>query len=125
VRDTVLRCYFQMSRVVSRERSLTRGKAMTPREFEECLAEAGLPGPPVRRLTRLFERVRYGAHQVAQAEEMEALDCLAEVIDACHADANAVRAAQVLEVLAVQGAGLSEPGLPARTARRATGRNRH
>jgi hypothetical protein len=123
VRDTILRCYFQMSRVVSQERSLTRGKAMTPREFEEYLAEAGLPGAAVRRLTRLFERVRYGAQQVAHAEEMEALDCLAEVIDACRVGADAAQAAQVLQGLAVQGAGSSEPGLPARTARRATGWN--
>jgi hypothetical protein len=83
VRDTILRCYFEMSRVVSQERSLTRHQSMTPREFEERLAAAGLPQSAVRRLTRLFEQVRYGAAQAAQAEEQEALDCLEEVVEAC------------------------------------------
>jgi hypothetical protein len=83
LREIVLRCYFEMSRVLMLERSLTRQEAMTPREFEERLTEAGLPDAPVHRLTRLFEWVRYGAKPVSEAEEQEALACLAEIVEAC------------------------------------------
>jgi hypothetical protein len=83
LRDVVLRCYREMTRVLREERGLHRPQAMTPREFELRLREAGLEGPPVRRLTRLFERVRYGPYPPNAQEEREARECLEEIVAAC------------------------------------------
>ena len=49
---------------------------MTPREFEQYLANSGLADAHIRRLTRLFESVRYGAGPPSNAEEREAMACL-------------------------------------------------
>ncbi len=81
--DTVIRCYVEMSRVLDQERGIKRPRAMTPREFEQRLEAAGLPEAPVRRLTRLFERVRYGARRPAPQEEDEAVACLKAIVQAC------------------------------------------
>lgn len=59
VRDVVLRCYFQMGQLFQQRYGLERGQAMTAREFEEYLVAAGIMDEHVRRLTRLFESVRY------------------------------------------------------------------
>jgi hypothetical protein len=80
---SILRCYQQMMKAVKEEKGLAREKAMTPREFEEHLVQEGLPSQPVRRLTRLFEGVRYGSQAAGPAEESEALACLTEIVQAC------------------------------------------
>jgi hypothetical protein len=83
LRDTVQRCYVEMSRVVREAKGLARGEAMTPREFERSLGEAGLPQDRVRQLTRLFEDVRYGAKAAGVREEQQAVDCLGAIVEAC------------------------------------------
>ena len=83
VKDTVMRCYFEMSRVLDEQRGLRRAGAMTPREFERQLKASGLPGVHVERLTRLFEGVRYGARVTNEQEEGEAAACLAAIVEAC------------------------------------------
>jgi hypothetical protein len=83
LRDTVMRCYFEMSRVLREQQGLRRDVAMTPREFEQYLAEEGLPEEQVGRLTRLFEMVRYGAKVAGKREELEAIDCLTAILEAC------------------------------------------
>jgi hypothetical protein len=83
LRDTVMRCYFEMNRALSQERGLRRDEAMTPREFEQELKQAGLPQMQVEELTRLFELVRYGARTPGEQEERQALACLAAVVEAC------------------------------------------
>ncbi len=60
LKDVILRSYQQMAALVSRERGIEREESATPREFEEILITGGLPPEPVRELTRLFEKVRYG-----------------------------------------------------------------
>ncbi|HIE54790.1 MAG TPA: DUF4129 domain-containing protein, partial [Chromatiaceae bacterium] len=60
VKDAITRCYVDMSRALARQRGLARRQGMTAREFENMLVEEGLPPQSVTRLTRLFERVRYG-----------------------------------------------------------------
>lgn len=87
VRNAILLCYFEMSRILGEEKGLTRQSTMTPREFERSLAAAGLPGPAVQRLTRLFESVRYGAKATGAGEEQEAKIALAEISDACRSGA--------------------------------------
>jgi hypothetical protein len=83
LRDTVMRCYFEMSRVLDETRGLHREEAMTPREFAHTLKEVGLPGMAVERLTQLFESVRYGAHVSEEREEKDAIACLETIIEAC------------------------------------------
>lgn len=87
LQDVVLRCYFEMSRVLQEQRGLRREEAMTPREFEQSLARAGLPAEQVRQLTRLFEDVRYGAHSASHREERQADDCLTAIVAACRGTA--------------------------------------
>jgi len=83
LRDVVLRCYREMTGVLQEERGLRRPRAMTPREFERRLREAGLAERPVHRLTQLFESVRYGDRRPDAREEREAQACLEEIAAAC------------------------------------------
>jgi hypothetical protein len=83
VNDTIMRCYFQMSHILQQQRHIVRPKAMTPREFELGLRDTGLPREPVAHLTRLFEKVRYGAGTPDEHEERQAISCLAAVAEAC------------------------------------------
>jgi len=81
--DVIVGCYARMSAVVSRNRGLFRTKAMTPAEFARRLERAGLPGDAVRRLTRLFEAVRYGGRKSSQKEINEAVSCLTAILHYC------------------------------------------
>jgi len=76
LKDTVLRCYRDMSRVLRDTQNIHRQEAMTPREFEAQLAGIGLSNDHIRRLTRLFESVRYGGNTATEREKREAVDCL-------------------------------------------------
>lgn len=79
VRDAVMRCYLEMSRILGAQRGVERQTNMTPREFERQLAAVGLRDDHIRRLTRLFESVRYGGKQAGEREEREAVDLLAAI----------------------------------------------
>lgn len=83
--DVIVQSYVQMGDVVSEKRGLHRADAMTPREFAERLQYAGLPSEAVKRLTRLFESVRYGARESSQADVSEAIACLKSILQACGA----------------------------------------
>jgi hypothetical protein len=83
VKNTVIRCYVEMSRVLDEQRGIRREEAATPREFEQQLKEAGLPDAQVEQLTRLFEAVRYGAKVADRRQERQAIDCLAGIVKAC------------------------------------------
>ena len=85
-KQTILRCYREMSRELKQERGIARDRAMTAREFETRLVDKGLPRDSVVTLTRLFEQVRYGHMAVGaagSAEESQALTCLADIVKAC------------------------------------------
>ncbi len=82
LRDTITRCYTEMVRLINTRRGVARDISMTPREFELRLAASGLGEVHIRRLTRLFERVRYGPHALGPAEEQEAEACLRAIIEA-------------------------------------------
>ncbi|MCL4505525.1 MAG: DUF4129 domain-containing protein [Chloroflexi bacterium] len=84
LKDTVLRCYREMSRVLQQERGIQRQAAMTAREFEDALLAIGMPGEPVRQLTRLFEQARYGHERAGAQEEKLAVDSLSAIVAACH-----------------------------------------
>lgn len=81
--NAIIGCYVRMNRAVGAGRGLEREQDMTPSEFARRLAQAGLPSGPVERITRLFERVRYGAHEATQTDIQEAVGCLREVVQAC------------------------------------------
>ena len=81
--DVIINCYLRMSDVVSDKRHLHRTTAMTPHEFAQYLEQAGLPGDAVRRLTRLFEGVRYGARKSGPQDINEAVSCLKTILHYC------------------------------------------
>lgn len=83
LRETIIRCYFEMSRVLRKERGIVREEAMTPREFERHLGDLGLPQTPIRDLTRLFEGVRYGTKIPDTADEHRAISSLSAVVELC------------------------------------------
>jgi hypothetical protein len=80
LRDTVMRCYSEMSEVLSRTSGLARRGSMTPREFEQFLIGAGVRDAHIQRLTRLFEAVRYGGRTTGERERREAIDCLTAIV---------------------------------------------
>lgn len=81
--DVIMNCYFRMSDAVADRKNLQRGSSMTPAEFALRLQEAGLPGEAVRRLTRLFEGVRYGQRKVGPKDINEAVACLTAILQYC------------------------------------------
>ena len=81
--DVIINCYLRMSDVVADKRHLQRGIAMTPHEFAQRLERAGLPGDAVRRLTGLFEMVRYGDRKSAPKDVTEAVNCLNAILRSC------------------------------------------
>jgi preprotein translocase subunit YajC len=83
LKNTVMRCYYQMSQVLREQRGIRRQRATTPREFERQLEQLGLPGEQVRQLTRLFEKVRYGAKTVDEDEARQAIACLTVIVEFC------------------------------------------
>lgn len=82
LKDTVMRCYQEMSYVLNEQRGIQRQRAMTPREFEQHLADIGVRDEHIRRLTRLFEGVRYGDNISSEREKREAVDCLKAIVRA-------------------------------------------
>ena len=82
LKNAVIRCYLEMSRVVRERRGLQRQADMTPHEFQNELEKAGLPGEPVRQLTRLFEDVRYGDKAPGEREGQQAVVCLQAIVEA-------------------------------------------
>jgi hypothetical protein len=80
--DAVIRCYVQMSAAIDQARGLHRQQAMTPQEFASRLEQAGLPSEPVRRLTRLFEKARYGGRKSSREDVNEAVTCLTAILHA-------------------------------------------
>ncbi len=81
--DVVLRCYFEMLRVLDQTQGIRRVEAVTPREFAVQLLALGLPAEPVQALTRLFEEVRYGSHEADDAVAERAVGSLEAIVAAC------------------------------------------
>jgi hypothetical protein len=83
LREVIIRCYRRMGEALQEERGIVRATFMTTGEFEELLAEKGLPRDPVRQLTRLFEAARYSLWQPAAGEEQGAIRCLDAILEHC------------------------------------------
>jgi len=82
VQGVVLRCYLDMSQVLSQQRGLERDRAMTPREFAQHLAASGVRDEHIQQLTRLFEDARYGAQPPSARDERAAVECLTAIVQA-------------------------------------------
>jgi len=82
LKDTVMRCYWEMSQFLSKKRNLDRPSGMTVREFEQYLADYGLRTEHIQQLSRLFERVRYSGKSAGPREEKEAVACLRAIVKA-------------------------------------------
>ena len=87
LKNTIIRCYADMSRVVKEQRGIQRAVDMTPIEFESQLVKLGLPADPVHDLTRVFQDVRYGNHEPGEREERQAILSLTAIVDACRSAA--------------------------------------
>ena len=83
LKGTISRCYFEMMQALKEQRGIQRERAMTPREFEAELEGLGVPTTQVRRLTRLFEAVRYGDKHLGEEEERQAIISLTSVVRFC------------------------------------------
>jgi hypothetical protein len=83
LRDVVLRCYRDMSRLLSEREAVPFTQAMTAREFEARLYAIGVRHEHIARLSRLFEFVRYGGRVSGPKEVAEAIACL-EAIEAAY-----------------------------------------
>jgi beta-lactamase regulating signal transducer with metallopeptidase domain len=83
LREIIQRCYRQMIIVLRDYRLIHRDQDMTPHEFEQMLEHHGLPREPIRQLTELFERVRYGAYSPDRSEEHIAISSLSAIVRAC------------------------------------------
>jgi len=75
LQEVILRCYQSMSEVLASKQRAPQD-TLTPREFEYELQRAGVVDPHISKLSRLFERVRYGSYEAASEDEEEALSCL-------------------------------------------------
>jgi len=78
LRDTVLRCYREMSELLSKRGRISPDlrRVLTAREFEEQLQQVGVRDEHIARLSRLFEQVRYGGRSSGEREAEEAIACL-------------------------------------------------
>lgn len=83
IKDVIIRCYHEMSRVIQEEKGIRRNLSMTPEEFEVRLVDIGLPPEPVHLLTQVFEEVRYGKRTPGEREERQAILSLNAIVDAC------------------------------------------
>ncbi len=82
LKDVIIACYAEMCRGLQESLRIGRKQDMTPREFEEHLASAGIASVHIEQLTRLFEGVRYGAKSSDAAAELEAKECLQAILQA-------------------------------------------
>ena len=79
-KNAIVRCYTRMTAAVNERRGLAREQSMTPSEFAASLANVGLPREEIEGLTRIFERVRYGAQSVDADEVKEAKKYLSGIL---------------------------------------------
>jgi hypothetical protein len=74
--SVIFRAYHRLCTTSSDRFGVRRHQDMTPTEYEKVLAISGLPASPLARLTRLFERARYGSTKLNDDDEQEAVAAL-------------------------------------------------
>jgi hypothetical protein len=83
LKNVIIRCYFQFSRILQEEKGIERNHTLTVREFEHLLEDEGFPSLPVYQLTTLFEKARYGGLQMEADDEESAIESLNAIIEYC------------------------------------------
>ena len=84
-RTAILRCYQEMTDIMSRAERIPNYSYFTPREFAAHLRQRGMNDDDVQRLTLIFEAVRYGGRS-GEAFVDEAIACL-QAIQRAYANA--------------------------------------
>ena len=74
--SVIFRAYRQLCVTSSDRLGVQRHRDMTPTEYEKLLGRTGVPTPPLERLTRLFEKARYGSVALDENDEREAVSAL-------------------------------------------------
>jgi hypothetical protein len=82
LKDVVIRCYSKMCQELQKTRGVRRDQAMTPREFENHLANAGITSVHIQQLTLLFEDVRYGTKPTDTTTQYKAIQSLEAILQA-------------------------------------------
>jgi len=77
-RAAILRCYQEMTEIMSRAKHVPNYSYFTPREFSAHLRMGGMKDEDVDRLTNIFETVRYGGRSGAAFVD-EAVSCLQSI----------------------------------------------
>ena len=77
--NAIVAYYFNMCEILCRQQRVKRADSKTPSEFARRLEQTGLGGPEVRRLTSLFEKVRYGGEAFNDADKESAFECLTAI----------------------------------------------
>ncbi len=77
-RAAILRCYQEMTQIVSKHDGVPDHSYFTPREFASRLSQRGMNNKDVDRLTAIFEAVRYGGRSGADFVN-EAISCLRSI----------------------------------------------
>jgi len=80
LRSVIMRCYYQMSEILKEEKGVERSDDMTPQEFQSLLINRGLPAEPVRRLTSIFQKMRYSGQAASHQDEVDASNSLYQLI---------------------------------------------
>ncbi|MBC7093666.1 DUF4129 domain-containing protein [Candidatus Bipolaricaulota bacterium] len=78
VADVVVRCWVQMVEILSRKAKAEDAPGLTPREFAAALARLGFQEDAIRKLTELFEEVRYG-RKASEPRREEAIAALSAI----------------------------------------------
>lgn len=78
-RNVILRCYFEMSRVIREENGIEREPEKTVREFEADLVSRGFDFEPIHQLGQLFEKARYSDQPINNADEESGIACLQKI----------------------------------------------
>jgi hypothetical protein len=78
LQDVVFRCYKDMSETLSRTCHVKNTPFLTPHEFAALLRDQGVDDKHVKRLTAIFEQVRYGGRSEKPFAN-EAITCLESI----------------------------------------------
>ncbi len=76
LKELIIRCYYEMTQILAKYHQLELSAYMTTRDFETFLRQAGFLTGDISRLSRLFEKARYGRKVLGKEEENEAVLCL-------------------------------------------------
>ncbi len=74
--SVIFQAYHRLCTTSSDRFGVSRHQDMTPTEYEKVLAISGVPASPLARLTRLFEKARYGTAKLEDDDEQEAVAAL-------------------------------------------------